>query len=111
MSKDLKRRVNVAQLSMRELVLDIDAAAATASGFDGSGISQVIKNGAGDFTLVLKRPFEKSNVNKAKAFVMPHTAGVTYHIAASDFDRVNVVLSADVDFSIIIKGCNHRFNY
>ena len=111
MSKDLKRRMNVAQLGMRMVQVEIAQATSLASGFDSKQIKQIIKNGAGDWTIILKRPFRKGNANKAKAFVMPLAAGVTYHLAASDHDRVNVVLSADVDFSIMIMGCDHRFNY
>ena len=110
MSKDLRRRIDVAQLKMRQLQVEISSAG-VASGFDANQIREVIKNGAGDFTIILKRPFDAANANKAKAFVMPLVAGATFHTAASDFDRVNIVLSADIGFSVLIIGCDHRFNY
>ena len=109
--KDLQRRMNVSQLRMRQLQVEITAASSAVSGFDALQIKEVIKNAPGDFTITLKRPFNKDNANVAKAFVMPLVAGATAHLAASDYDRVNVILSADVDFSILIMGCDHRFNY
>lgn len=107
----LKRSIKTSQVDMRTVEVEITAATSAVSGFDKSQIKEVIKNGLGDFTLILKKPFNAANANKAKAFVMPLAAGVTAHLAASDYDRVNVVLSADVDFSIMILGCDHRFNY
>ncbi len=93
---------------MRMLQVDVEAASSAVSGFDKNQIKSIVKNGAGDFTIILKRPFSKKQRNKAKCFVMPLSAGVTYHLAAADHDRVNVILSADVDFSIIIMGSDYR---
>lgn len=95
---------------MRQLTVDITAATSAVSGFDKLGIREVIKNGAGDFTIVLKRPFNAKNANTPRIQVMPMSAGVTSHLDASAHDRVTVVLSADVDFTISILGCDHRFN-
>jgi ribonuclease PH len=111
MKNDVRRSISVNQVKMRQLTCDITAATSAISGFDKLQIKEVIKNGAGDFTIILKRPFNKENVNKARAMVAPMSAGVTWHLAASDHDRVNVVLSSDVDFTVTIMGCDHRFNY
>lgn len=103
--------MNVNQLSMRQIQCEISQATSLASGFDAKQIKNITKNGPGDWTIELLRPFNRDNANVAKAFVMPLAAGVTAHLSASDYDRVSVVLSADVDFSILIMGCDHRFNY
>lgn len=92
-------------------MVDITAATSVVSGFDRLQIKEVIKNGAGDFTIILKRPFKKTRAEKARAMVMPMAAGITSHLAASDHDRVNVVLSADVDFTIEITGSDHHISY
>jgi hypothetical protein len=110
-SKSMERSVKAEQLKMRELCVDITAASSAVSGFDKNGIKEVVKNGAGDFTIVFKRPFNVDNANTPRAFITPMTAGVTSHLSASAHDRVTVVLSADVDFTVLVKGCDHRFNY
>jgi len=119
MSKDLKRSVKVAQLLMREVQCEISGTAGTpvASGFDASQIKSVIDNGVGDYTIVLKRPFNNSNSNKAKAFVQCITAARVATVSAVAFDRVSILVTdlagaaADADFSVLIKGCDHKFNY
>jgi hypothetical protein len=97
MSIQSKRAISSAQVKMRKLMIDITAATSAVSGFDRLQIKEVIKNAPGDFTIILKRPFKKTRAEKARAMVMPMAAGITSHLAASDHDRVNVVLSADVD--------------
>jgi len=92
-------------------MIDVAQATSTVSGFDRLQIKEIIKNGAGDWTIILKRPFNKKNPTKARAMVAPMASGVTWHLAASDYDRVNVILSADVDFSIEITGTDHRISY
>jgi len=111
MSKSMKRSLKTAQVGMRQLNVRVSAAGAF-SGFDGKQISSdSVKNGAGDHTIVLKKPFNVDNANLPMIKVTPLAAGVTYYLASSAHDRVNVVLSADVDFDIEIIGCDHRFNY
>lgn len=119
MSKDLKRSVKVAQLLMREVQFEISGTAGTpaASGFDKNQIKSVIDNGTGDYTVVLKRPFNANNANKAKAFVQCLTAARVATVSAVDYDRVTILVTdlsgvaADADISVLIKGCDHKFNY
>ena len=104
---------------MRMLQCEIDGNVATpvASGFDGKQIKEIVDNGPGDYTIILKRPFSPSNANKAKAFVQVLEPDRIAYISAVDYDRVTVTIldvagvAADASFSIMILGCNHRFNY
>ena len=110
MTNAIKRGVTTSQLKMRMLQVDVAAATSQVSGFDAAQISSIVKNGAGDFTIILKRPFEQRNSNRPKVFITPLAAGVTFHLSATAYDRVTVVLSSDVDFSIMILGSDYRFN-
>lgn len=107
----VKRGIGSAQVKMRKIIIDITAATSAVSGFDRLQIKEVIKNAPGDWTVVLKRPFSKTRPEKARAMVMPMAAGVTSHLAAADYDRVNVILSADEDFTLEITGSDHRISY
>ena len=116
---ELKRSVKVAQLLMREVQCEISGTAGTpiASGFDKNQIKSVVDNGTGDYTIILKRPFNNANPNKAKAFVQCLTAARVATVSAVAFDRVSILVTdlsgtaADADISVLIKGCDHRFNY
>lgn len=108
---DGRRGLKTAQIKMRLLSCSIVAATSVVGGFDKHGIKQVIKNAAGDFTIILKNPYDLRNANKAEAMVMPLTAGVTWYLAAASHDRVNVILSADVDFKIWIMGQDYKLSH
>lgn len=112
------------QIKMREVNVNVDGSAATpaASGFDKSQIKEVIDNGVGSWTIVLKMPFNKDNANSPQAQVQSLTADVVFHVSAVDYDRVTVQgrsvgtstvdpAAADGDFAVRILGCDHRFNY
>jgi hypothetical protein len=111
MAIESKRSMRSAQVKMRKMMIDVAQATSAISGFDAKQIKSITKNGAGDWTIILLKPFNVSNSNLPRAMVMPMAAGVTAHLSASAFDRVSVVLSADVDFTIEITGCDNRFNY
>lgn len=111
MAIESKRSMKSAQVKMRKLMVDVAQATSAVTGFDSKQIKSITKNGAGDWTIVLLRPFNVANGNLPKAMVMPMAAGVTAYLSASAFDRVSVILSADVDFTIEITGCDNRFNY
>jgi len=117
--KSQKRSIKTAQLQMRELMCDISGTAGTpaASGFDSIQIKEVIDNGAGDYTLVLLRPFNVDNANTARAMVTCLTANTVATVSAVAYDRVSILttnlsgVATDADFTVLIKGCDHRFNY
>lgn len=116
MSKS-KRSIKSAQVQMRMLQIDVDGNAATpaASGFDKLQISSVVDNGVGDYTIILKRPFNPENANKAKCFPMALEADTSVHMYASAHDRVSVKCSdlagvaKDAAFSLMIIGCDLKY--
>ena len=101
---------------MRELQIIVDGTSATpsASGHDRLQISSVVDNGVGDYTIILKRPFNAKNQSKAMAFVQPITAGIAVSVVAVDHDRVTVNctdlagVAADADLMLLIKGSDAR---
>lgn len=119
MKPSTKRSVKSAQVQMREIVVKIDGTAGTpaASGFDASQISSVVDNGTGDYTIILKKPFNKDNSNLPICLVQSITSNIVTEFTSSAYDRVTVKsyddagLAADADLVLVIKGCDHRFNY
>lgn len=115
----MSRSLKMDQLKMRMIQVEIDGTAGTpaASGFDKTGISQVIDNGVGDYTIVLKKPFSKDNANKAKAMVTMLTPQRVAAVTAVDHDRVTIEVTdlagaaADADMSILIIGQDFRFSH
>ena len=110
------RSIKTAQLKMRELQIIVDGTAGTpsASGHDKLQISQVVDNGVGDYTIILKRPFNAVNKSKAMAFVQSITADRVAAVVAVAHDRVTVNVTdlsgvaADADLMILIKGSDAR---
>ena len=103
---------------MRELQIELDgtaAASVAASGFDKLQISSVVYNGVGDYTVILKSPFENLNANKAKAFVQCLTAARVATVSAVAHDRVSILTTdlagaaAESDISVLIKGCDMKY--
>lgn len=118
MSIASKRSIKSAQVQMREIQCDVDGTSVTpvASGFDGLVIASVVDNGVGDYTIIFKKPFNVSNSNLPKCFVQSLTADRIVSMSASAYDRVTILCTdlagapADADVSLLIKGCDHRFN-
>lgn len=101
---------------MRELQIIVDGTAGTpsASGHDRLQISSVVDNGVGDYTVILKRPFNAKNKSNAMAFVQTITADRLAHVVAVDHDRVTINctdlagVAADADIMVLIKGSDAR---
>lgn len=113
MKPSLQRAIRSAQIKMRMIAVNVDgsAGAPVASGFDASQIKEIVKNGAGDHTIILKTPFDKDNATLPMAWITPVGGAATVQVTAAAYDRVTVLLSADVDFSILILGQDFRFNH
>ena len=117
--KSMKRSVKSPQVEMRELALDIivTAGVPAVAGFDAKQIKQIIDVGVGIYTIIFLRPFNVSNTNLPKAIVTPLEADAAAHMSASAYDRVTITVqdlagvAADRSVSLIVKGCDHRFNY
>lgn len=118
MSK-LQRGIHTAQVKMRELKVSISGTAGTpvAGSLDSKQILSVIDNGTGDYTIVLKRPFRKSNAANCHAQVTAITADRVFAVTAVDYDRVTVEVTdlsgsaADADFFLTISGTDSRITY
>ena len=53
-NKSMKRSIKCRQIDMSMLQVEIDTTSTSASGFDDSAIKEVIINGPGDVTVILK---------------------------------------------------------
>ena len=114
MSK-LNRGIKTAQVGLRVLNLILDGVPATpvVSGFDEFGIKSVIDLGAGSYTLILDRPFERDCMVTGHAML---TVDGTLEVVAVAYDRVTVQTKVsgaptDTKFSLQIMGSDSRFNY
>lgn len=114
MSK-LERSIKTGQVSLRQLNIVVDATSGTPviSGFDKLGIDSVIDLGAGNHTIIFKRPFEQSCIPTGHCMF---TVGGSLEITAVAYDRVTVqskvaTVAADAKFSLQITGCDSRLNY
>lgn len=83
---------------MRILELELDSSPATpaVSGFDAFQIKSIVDVGVGEITLIMLRPFNLDNADKAKAFIQPLEADLTGYVKAVDYDRVTIQLT-DLD--------------
>ena len=113
MKNGIKRSLKTDQVGLRSIIVNVNgsAGAPVASGFCKSSILSITKNAAGDHTIILKRPFNKDNSDNPIIKVTPIGGVATSQLVSSAYDRVNVLLSADVDFMIEIIGSDHRFSY
>jgi hypothetical protein len=117
MSIEAKRGIKSAQPKMRMLQVEVDGNAATpaASGFDKLQIKEVVDNGVGDYTIILKRPFNAENANKAKAIVGVLEPDRAAHMYASSHDRVSIRctdlagVAAESAISVMIIGCDMKY--
>jgi len=107
------------QSKMRQIQCEISGTAGTpaASGFSKTDIKEVIDNGVGDYTIVLKRPFDIRNANKAKAKIQMITPQRVSAVTATLHDRITVEVTdlagvaADADFSIWILGQDFKLSH
>lgn len=119
MSIDKKRSIKSAQVKTRILGISISgtAVAPAASGLDKRQIREVIDNGTGDYTIVLKRPFSKENADNCIAVVTPITKAINCAVVAVDYDRVTVEcenysgIATDADFMLMVYGTDNRIGY
>lgn len=120
MSKpSLKRSIKTAQINMRMMAVRMDGnlAKPVATGFDASQISEIVKNAVGDYTIILKTPFDVDNAVKAECIAMPLEADRAVYMSASDYDRVTVKVTdlanvaADAALVLHILGQDFRFQH
>lgn len=116
MSKDRKRSVSTAQLKMRLIQIYFDGADADPSpdGFDEFLISDITKLQTGQYTVILKAPFERSCRALAQSFGDINRYCV---IEAVAYDRVTFSIrrrdtQARVDdiADLWIYGSDSRYN-
>jgi len=115
MSKDRKRSITTAQVSLRTLVVKVASTATVpvAESFDRFGIASITDLGVGNFTVIFKAPFERDCLPVGG---LVFGAGAV-EVTAVAYDRVTVQVSdlagaaADLDFSLQIMGSDSRFDY
>ena len=112
-SNGIKRGIKSQQVNLREINLQINGllATPTATGFDEFGVSEVIDGGTGLITIVLNRPFLRSDV-MVKSISMI-TADATASVVATAADRVTIQamvagVDADADYFISILGSDFK---
>jgi len=118
-AKGINRGIKMEQIKMRILEVEIDGTAGTpaATGFSKTDIASVVDNGTGDYTIILKRPFDIRNTNKAKAFVQMITPARVSAITAVLHDRITLAVTdlagapADADFSVLIMGQDFKISH
>lgn len=119
MSRGIRKPIIMNNPKMRAMMFSIDGTGTTpaASGFDASQVLSVTDNGTGDYTIVLKYPFNVKT--ELMALVSSKTAGVQAYVTAVDHDRVTVEgvdttdgsTAADCDFDIWVVGNDGKLNY
>lgn len=116
----MKRSIKCRQIDMTMLQMEVDTTSGSAvvSGFDANAIASVQDGAdAGEFTLILKKPFSPQNSDKPKCITTPLAADTIAYVTATDYDRVSIQISdlagldKDGQISIMILGTNHRFSY
>ena len=109
-----KRSIKTAQTQVRILELELESLTPAVSGLDSLQIREILDIGTGEKTLILKRPFNLDNVNKAKCFIQPLEADLTGWVKAVDHDRVTIQLTdlagvaKDGSVSLLIIGSDAR---
>lgn len=101
---------------MRQVLVKINGSAVTpeASGFCKTSIKQVIDNGVGDYTVILKRPFNRDNAVMPDVMIQSLTADRISTVVATAYDRFTVNftdeagVAADADFSAMMIGSDAR---
>ena len=115
----LKRSLKSAQINMRMMAIRMDGnlASPVATGFDASQIQEIVKNATGDYTIILKTPFEADNAVKAECMAMALETDRAVWMSASDHDRVTVKVTdlagvaADAALVLHILGQDFRFQH
>jgi len=114
MSLEAKRSIKSAQLKMRELNFSISGTLVTpvASDFDRLQINSVIDLGVGNYTIIFKRPFNRSCMLGGHGM---KTADAALQVVAVAKDRITVQctvagVAADCDFSLCVKGSDARYD-
>ena len=109
-----KRAIHTAQISMRSLAFILDGvpAAPVVSGLDQYGVSDVLDLGAGNYTIIFAKPFERDCQPSGHCMF---TADGTLEIVSVAYDRVTVQTkvsgaAADTKFSLFILGSDARFD-
>jgi hypothetical protein len=119
MSKGLRKAMVSNNPKVRAIMVSISGTVATplASGLDASQIDSVVDNGAGDYTIILKYPYN------ANSSALPHvqatsiTDAIKCTVSAVAYDRVTIKCTdgadaaTDADINIMMVGNDNRLTY
>jgi hypothetical protein len=114
-AKQRKRTLSTAQLKMRILAFQLDGTVATpvAAGFDRFNIDSVVDLGAGSYTIIFKKPFERACELMGWS---SKTAGIDEcQVVAVAADRITVQaaaggLNTDADLFLTVVGSDARYD-
>jgi len=117
MSKSRRRSIKSAQVGLREINLQVNGSLATptATGFDQFGVSSVIDNGVGNYTIVFKSPFERVCACKSLAMI---TADAIARVSAVAKDRITIetfdstdgTTPKEADFYLCVLGSDFKYD-
>lgn len=117
MSKSRKRSISSAQLKMRMLNLILNGTPGTpvAIGYDQFGVSSVIDNGPGDYTVVFKDPFERACQCAGLVIITADCIGIVTAVAfdritVKTFDATDGTTAKEADMYLNVVGSDARYN-
>lgn len=121
MGRGIRKALIMNNPKMRAIAVSVNGTAGTpaASGIDASQIESVTDNGAGDYTITLKFPFNSNSSVDPIAMVSSKTAGVQAYVTAIDYNVVTVEAvdttdgstATDCDFDLYMIGNDGRLSY
>lgn len=116
----VKRSMKTSQPGLRSLFIQLNGTLVTptATKFDASAVNSVVDNGAGSYTVILKKAFHPENADNMMVFAQVLTDNDIDEviISAVDYDRFTVEcfaagVATDCDLFIQMVGSDNRLSY
>lgn len=120
MSKGIRKAIISNNPKIRKVLCTVNGTAGTpaATGLDASQILSVTDNSAGNYTIILKYPFNPNSSALPIGMVTSLTDSVSARVAAVAYDRVTVAcwdttsgVATDCDFNLELTGNDNRLTY
>jgi len=112
----ISRSIKTSQIGLFEMNMTVDTAALTlgVSGFDRLRVANIVRNSAGNVTIIFKQSFTRPPI--LKSVVANQATPVLFRQVASDIDRITIELldedavAADAVANICILGSDDRID-
>lgn len=120
MARGIRKAIVNNNPKTRWISVSVDGSAVTpeAMGMDKSQIKEVIDNGAGNYTLILKYPFNLENKEAPMSLAGSLDNGIGARVVATAHDRVTVETfdtatkaATDGAFTVMMHGNDGKINY